>query len=113
MCGSTKEGANHLKWHLENICKKYQKNSINQIFIVLSSKDPMKPFKFNQEQNIKFLTKLFIFIDLLFWIFMYFFLDFMRFVQPLFNIIDCKIIRSDCMALYQVERKNCMIDIRN
>ena len=66
LSGSTKGGTNYLKCHLETVCKKYQKNSVNQILIVVSSKDPMKSFKLNQEDSRKFLARLIISAELRF-----------------------------------------------
>ena len=106
LSGSTKGGTSHLKRHLENICKKYQKNLVNQMLIVGSSKDPVKSFKFNQEENRKLLTKFIICVELSFRIIEHpIFLNLMRSVQPLFNVIGRKTIRNDCIALYQGERK--------
>ena len=53
LSGNTKGGTSHLKHHLENVCKKYQKNLVNQMFITVSSKDLVKAFKFNQEETRK------------------------------------------------------------
>ena len=97
--GNTKGGTGHLKWHLKNVCKKYQKNPVNQILIEGSSKDPVKSFKFNQEKSRKLLAKFIICAELLFHIIEHpVFSNFMRSIQPLFNVIDRKIVRNDCMA---------------
>ncbi|XP_038984879.1 zinc finger BED domain-containing protein RICESLEEPER 1-like [Phoenix dactylifera] len=106
LSGSTKGGTSHLKRHLEKVCKKYQKNPTNQLLLLPSSKDPIKAFKFNQEESRKILAKFIICAELPFRIVEHtVFLDFMRSLQPLFKIMGRKIVKHDCMALYQEERK--------
>ena len=66
----------------------------------------MKSFKFNQEESKKLLAKFFICVKLPFCaIKPPIFSNFMKSVQPLFNVIDHKIVRSDCTTLHQEERK--------
>ncbi|XP_038988236.1 uncharacterized protein LOC120112713 [Phoenix dactylifera] len=79
LSGSTKGGTSHLKRHLENVCKKYQKNPTNQLLLLPSSKDPIKCFKFNQEESRKILAKFIICAKLPFRIVEHtVFLDFMK-----------------------------------
>ena len=79
---------------------------MNQMFIVASSKDLVKSFKFNQEESRKLLAKFIICAKLSFRTVEHLiFSDFMRSVQLLFNVIGRKTVRSDCIALYQAEKK--------